>query len=202
MGPRYNPYSRKSTPIQWGVSNGPHVRHDTRLPHDFRRPGPRVRETTPEHALAPPAGAGHASGQGTLGTSSGSSGSSSCLWPTFVGVPSSTESDLSRSRRTGAPQLLAYTRGHRDVALQIAADPGRRELPGNVFSGTERSHANARRHSEYLPLHEQDGPTRFRGHAFSQLRMRISSRCPVSATYLSMSSLRCERTPGPPAELR
>lgn len=38
------------------------------------------------------------------------------------------ESDLSRSRRTGAPQLLAYSRGNREVALQIAADPGRREL--------------------------------------------------------------------------
>ena len=128
MGPRYNPHSRKSTPIQWGVSNGPHVWHDTRLPHDFRHSGPRVRETAPEHALVPPAGAGHASGRGTPGMSSGSSGRSSCLQPTLVGVPSSSESDLSRSRRTGAPQLLAYSRGNRDLAFQIAADPGRREL--------------------------------------------------------------------------
>ena len=128
MGPRYNPYSRKSTPIQWGVSNGLHVRHDTRLPHDFGHSGPRVRETAPEHAPAPPVRAGHASGRGTPGTSSGSSGSSSCLQPTLVGFLSSSESDLSRSRRTGAPQLLAYSQGNREVALQIPADPGRREL--------------------------------------------------------------------------
>ena len=128
MGPRYNPYSRKSTPIQWGVSNGPHVQHDTRLPHEFRRLWPRVREAAPERAPVPPVGAGHASGRGTPGTSSGSIGSSSCLQPTLVGVPSSSESDLSRSRCTGAPQLLAYSRGDGDVALQMAADPGRREL--------------------------------------------------------------------------
>jgi hypothetical protein len=126
MGPRYNPYSRKSTPIQWGVSNGPHVLHDTRLPHDIGRPRPRVRGTAPEHAPTPSVGAGHASGRGTPGTSSGSSGTS-CLRPTPVGSPTS-EHDLSRSRRTGAPQLLAYSRGNRDVALQIAADPNRREL--------------------------------------------------------------------------
>ena len=126
MGPRHNPYSRKSTPIQWGVCNGPHVLHDTRLPHDIGRPRPRVRGTAPEHAPAPSVGAGHASGRGTPGTSSGSSGTS-CLLPTPVGAPTS-EHDLSRSRRTGAPQLLAYSRGNRDVALQIAADPNRREL--------------------------------------------------------------------------
>ena len=127
MGPRFNPYSRKSTPIQWGICNGTHVRHDTRLPRTFELPGPEVRETAPEHALAPSSRAGHASGRSTPGTSSGSPGRSSCQLPTPVGGPSS-ESDLSRSRRTGAPQLLAYSRGNCEVALQIASDPGRREL--------------------------------------------------------------------------
>ena len=213
MGPRFNPYSRKSTPIQWGVSDGHRVRHDTRLPrepwhpklhvrgtapehapappgaehasgrgtpgtssvdwldtrlpHGLGRPGFHVRGTAPEHAPAPP-GAGHASGRSTPGTSSGSSGRSSCLQPVVGGstpghapaslsgaghasghgtsgtsrspgrtpcrlpspavLPSTLESDLSRSRRTGAPQLLAYSRGNRDTALQIASDPVRREL--------------------------------------------------------------------------
>ena len=103
VGPRFNPYLRKSTPIQWGVSNGTHVRHDTRLPRTFEPPGPEVRETAPEHAPASSSTAGHASGRSTPGTSSGSSGRSSRQLPTPVGGPSS-EHDLSRSRRTGAPQ--------------------------------------------------------------------------------------------------
>ena len=127
MGPRFNPYSRKSTPIQWGVSNGTHVRHDTRLPRTFEPPGAWARETAPEHAPASSSTVGHASGRSAPGTSSGSSGGSSCRPPTPVGGPPP-ESDLSRSRRTGVPHLLAYSRGNREVALQIAADPDRREL--------------------------------------------------------------------------
>jgi hypothetical protein len=127
MGPRFNPYSRKATPIQWGVGDGTHVRHDTRLPRTFAPHRAGVGETAPEHAPASSTTVGHASGRSTPGTPSGSSGGSSCRPPTPVGGPP-LESDLSRSRRTGAPQLLAYSRGNREVALQIAADPGRREL--------------------------------------------------------------------------
>ena len=343
MGPRFNPYSRKSTPIQWGVSNGTHVRHDSRLPRTFELPGPEVREAAPEHAPVPSSGTGHASGRSTPGTSSGSPGSSSCRLPTPVGGRSS-ESDFSRSRRTGAPQLLAYSRGNREVALQIAADPDQRELaiqhleskryaasakncrnaraslwedvvtaanlgdprrpnaqmifsavailraagyraasevaeqavltakmqdfdvpPSvpialrdarrasqrglgppkkaspiplerlnelhfgqqaehpegplwpvrfvtiatwwllrdcNVLRGTERSHAVTRRHCTHLLLHEQDRSTCFGGHSLPQVRVRISSRRPKRDTYFSLSSLRCERTPGPPGELQ
>ena len=113
MGPRYTPYSRKCIFIQWGVSNGPHVRHDTRLPHTSGTLGLRyVRETAPEHALVPSTGAGHASGQGTLGTSSGSSESSSCLRPTFVGVPlidGVRPLSVKAHRGSAAPRLYVLT---------------------------------------------------------------------------------------------
>jgi len=148
MGSRYNPYSRRSTPIQWGVSDGPHVRHDTRLPRNTGRPVPFVRETAPEHAPGPPAGTRHASGQGTPGTSSGSSGSSSCLLPSSSATVPLVH-DLDRSRRAGAPQLLAYSRGNRDEALRIAADPGRRQkaiqlLESKRYAASAKSCRSAR----------------------------------------------------------
>ena len=73
----------------------------------------------PVHALTSPE-VGHAAGPGSY-TVGGSSGSSSL--PKSPAHPSAESVDLNQARRAGAPALLPYSRGSREAALHVAADP-------------------------------------------------------------------------------
>ena len=145
--PRHNPYSRKHTPIRWGRLHGNHVQQDTQL-GPGHAPAPAARHASghpvewasvsghtpapghdvqgpPEHA--PVRVSGHASGDGPSRAHGGSSGSSSGPVQASSGTLPP-DADLGRSRRSGAPALLAYSRGSREAALQIAGDPSLRTL--------------------------------------------------------------------------